>query len=414
MSYLSVGEGFSKFINNTLCAYSVYRDEGFEINYIDVSKKDPSKLSYLDEKREAKVYEENGNLYNPKYRYHGRPGKVLKKIWPTISNKHIDQVCAILKAEYSSKVDIQIVKGDAIKDAYYARNYKKSNGSQLWNSCMRYRQCLDFLEIYTKNSQVSCMVAKDEEGKIVGRAIIWLDKILDRIYHYDECTKYKMQKYAEENGFTTCHESNDMLELDYPDIIKLDETDFEYYPYMDTFKLLSLNRKFVADEESEYNYRFYLDKTNGGPRNSHPYMDHYWSEHNQEYIEEGYQTYISRYNDYFFESQTVIVGDKRYLKTDDEICKDYRDRWRLKQDCKFSQLLDQFIPFEKAIFSDDDWIPIELTVFCEFDAKRVLKDNAIWSNRLITYIPTTNLTEINGEIYHTLCEAELIGELQTT
>ena len=114
------------------------------------------------------------------------------------------------------KITFEVVNGRKIYDAYLETNYSKILGTDtnLFNSCMRYDSCQNYLDIYVDNIDVvSLLVANDCNGKVLGRAILWTmhdgKKAMDTIYAHDSLTASFIQ-WAHDNNYyyksrQSCH-----------------------------------------------------------------------------------------------------------------------------------------------------------------------------------------------------------------
>ena len=183
----------------------------------------------------------------------------------TLSDSELEQFTNLYKATYDFAADalkqFDIVKGDKI--AYWYDNNDDDRyvdgGGSLNNSCMA-EVSSDYFDIYTQNPQVSMVILYGDEGtitdgkytdsKIKGRAILWDCKIdgtpakfMDRIYTTFDNDVELFKQYAEQNGFwykkrQTMEPSESITngsDVKKSEIeIKLDDANFEYYPYCDT------------------------------------------------------------------------------------------------------------------------------------------------------------------------------------
>lgn len=166
-----------------------------------------------------------------------------------------------------SKFDLfEIVKGNDIKKYYYEKNYLSQKGP-LGASCMKYERCQKYLDIYCVNTNVcSLLILKDvdDKSKIIGRALIWetsIGKFMDRIYYIKDSDINLFTKYAKDNDmhFKTSPNYNKDKKI----TIQLENFNFKYYPYMDTFKYLKLNGELsnIIDSKEEF---YILEETFGG------------------------------------------------------------------------------------------------------------------------------------------------------
>ena len=181
-----------------------------------------------------------------------------------------------------------IVKGNDIIHWYWVDQYQ-SGGGTLNNSCMAEADS-DWLEIYSKNKQVSLVVLYDDNGtvsdgkytskKIKGRAILWECKVngqdsmfLDRIYTSHDSDVELFKQFAEKNGWWYKKSqsmspdeklTNGSQDISRPSIVcKVDDANPSgCYPYMDTMCFINIEDDLVGnspeavDSDGEYSDRY--------------------------------------------------------------------------------------------------------------------------------------------------------------
>lgn len=233
------------------------RKTNTNIDYLGVAKQDNSKISYLNESKLNKIKEcENYDLlWDGGFRIMAKPGKVLKMIIPDISDVLLELFTNFYKMQTKicdvclDDEVIKIVKGESIKTYYHEDNYtpveEKDEGcSPIHCSCMRYGSCSDYLDIYSKNPQVS-MAIYPQGGYISARCILWHkeDKTYyDRIYATSDKINSFVQACLEKKGFINISNSNIIKPTEDIELqIKLDygQHDLEQFPYCDTMNKLS-------------------------------------------------------------------------------------------------------------------------------------------------------------------------------
>lgn len=165
------------------------------------------------------------------------------------TNEFISAV-KMTRADVDSK--IEVVKGNDISFWYNSENYQSTMG-KLGGSCMSNSEAAEnYLDIYTTNTnKVSLLILKNKENKLVGRALLWkLDDgrlFMDRIYTASDSDDNIFVNYAIENeyiyrntpagGYIYLHKGK---EIDPGTLtVKLDDYDFDNYPYLDTLRFLS-------------------------------------------------------------------------------------------------------------------------------------------------------------------------------
>lgn len=221
------------------------------VNYISISDTDPTKLSYISNSRFTNLTSDQ-DPWACKGRYYARPGSTILKIFRKVSDKDVE----IFNNAYKSAIikDIfkfEIIPNYKIKDYYHYEIYSAEGGS-LGNSCMKYDSCQRFFGLYSDNENISLLVMRDvKTSLIMGRALLWnFDsyKIMDRIYTInDEELSFNFKKWAIDNGYLYKHEQkwNNSLIFEFNGKkcehklgIQLSNWEYDYYPYLDTFKFL--------------------------------------------------------------------------------------------------------------------------------------------------------------------------------
>ncbi len=153
---------------------------------------------------------------------------------------------------------IRDVKGKDILKYYTKSNYFFENtGGRLYNSCMNDRH--DFLEIYVNNKAVS-LIAIEQLGKVVGRCLIWEltdgRKMMDRRYTSFDWVDCIFEKIREDEDYIN-FDTREFLE------IKLETSEFEKYPYVDTFRFLCKETNTLFNNYKSDKYKYIMDRTGG-------------------------------------------------------------------------------------------------------------------------------------------------------
>ena len=256
-------------------------------------------------------------LANNKYRSEIKIGKGLRKIFQHQSIKVPSDVIEYftnkLKSKYTFTGKITVVSGSYIRDWYDGNIYATYNTESLGNSCMRHNTCQDYFDIYTENDdKVKMIIAIDDEGMLIGRAILWETDshglFCDRIYgtqmtieaiksyakKLGAYTKYK-QSYSDSTIISTTGEAiNEEI------TITLNKGGFQEYPYMDTLKYtddISNKDEIVLSSD---NGDFCLESTDGGPHD-----DNYVTLSNGDRVHEEDARYIERYGEYIHVDEAV-------------------------------------------------------------------------------------------------------------
>lgn len=192
-------------------------------------------------------------------------GRFANKILQKVGLKFTDKDIETFTNEFKSKIVLskdkfskfEEVKGDAIRFWYNEHQYDYTNTSTLHSSCMRYDNCGQFLGIYTANPDVCrlLILKSPNPDLIVARALIWTltdgTNFMDRIYYSKDSNVDLFKEYAKEHGY--CYKKRQISSTDedilFDDnklydkelLVKLENSDFKYYPYVDTVKYLNRN-----------------------------------------------------------------------------------------------------------------------------------------------------------------------------
>ena len=277
-------------------------DEG---NYIKVEESEIDVISFLPRSKYEKV-EDVWNSGRTKIKI----GRFIRKFLTefsisnfNINDNAIERFVNLYKSFFSrDKSKLKIVSGEDILKYYLEDNYHLSNGMRfgtLWNSCMRQRERNKFMEIYSKNPNIKMLVYLEDDGKVRARALLWDNvkdhkdiekeyKVMDRIYYiYDHDVAF-FKDWAKENGYLSKWEQNAKSELFF-DVdgnpcrkslyVVLDNYDFRYYPYLDTFKFYNENTGRFSNSD-RYNFDYILVQSNGQTeRDPEPEEEFYDDEH---------------------------------------------------------------------------------------------------------------------------------------
>lgn len=125
----------------------------------------------------------------------------------------------------NSSVTYEILNGENILNGYKSQSYIKG-GSTLQKSCMTDK--LDYLKLYTENKNVSLIVFYLED-KICGRCFLW--KCDDGNQYYDKL--YYGLDWLKSHIIDILNPMFNQLNSD--NSVTLDNIEFEYYPYIDSF-----------------------------------------------------------------------------------------------------------------------------------------------------------------------------------
>lgn len=277
-----------------------------------------------------------------KGRQDGKYGKVIKKLLseqdPDFKYKDhdIETLVNHLKA-CAADGDFQIVKGSAIRDWYNGDTYHEDEDviGTLASSCMRDEQCSNWFDIYVTNDIVQ-MIILVKDGYLVGRALLWDNKWVDRIYGTDSTIK-AFKNFCKEKGFH-CKSSqnsdpyqgwiNPDTGASYQEEVVLElNTEFESYPYADTFCHIDVAGGKLSNSTNSLNCYAEMRDTCGGLDGDDFVYDEYDDRtihiDDSVYIRNhGYRTHYDNASecevtgDYFLNDEMVEMHDGRYAHED--------------------------------------------------------------------------------------------------
>ena len=256
------------------------------VNYISISKKDLTKISYLTKERyEGLSIDE---CWATTKRIMAKPGGFISKVFKNISEKEVEKFSTLFRSEITKpKLDFQVFEGDEIKKFYHYSSYCERNGGSLHASCMKYDNCQSFLDIYTKNPdncKIVVLFDNDDATRIIGRAILWVvdgHKVMDRIYTInDEAYQFYFKQWASKHGYYFKSEQNwfntrqfEMLgskKINLDLVLDLPNTKFDRVPYMDTFKFMDFEGKLYNFQPKGKEYYTLTDT--GGRKNGYDHL----------------------------------------------------------------------------------------------------------------------------------------------
>jgi hypothetical protein len=262
-------------------------------------------MSYCPNGRDTVLSDENPNKWTVTNRQTGRYGKVLKKLIneqsPNLGykEKDIEELVNHIKSELNEG-DFSLVSGSDIAHWYNGNRYNPEDRSSLNGSCMSDKSS-EMFKIYTENPDVVKMLILVKDGKLNGRALLWNDKWLDRIYGHDHIiTLFK--KYAVERGWNYKAEQsyNNKANWIKPDgtsfsrYFSIDlNTDFDYFPYIDTFTYGGDG--YLSNDCGSHDYCY---ESTGGDRGDGSGDDREWDFYDDCYIDSDNAVYLEDRGEY--------------------------------------------------------------------------------------------------------------------
>jgi hypothetical protein len=304
------------------------------VNFISISSQDAGRISYLTSERMGQI--EPDTYWTSGRRFHVKPGGFVSKVFKNLSAKDIEIFSNLFRAESKKpQFTFQIMKGEDIRKYYYYEYHASDYGS-LGVSCMRYESCQKMFNLYVENpDKISMIAMMNASGNVMGRALLWDfdgNKIMDRIYTInDEQLPFYFKKWATENGYLFRSQQNWYNSLQFEKLggerkllkleVNLENFDFRYYPYMDTFKFFNPDTGILSNFRPEGRDHYTLCSSDG-------------SKYDWNYLV---------YDDY----------DKVYRHRGETVRLEYLDMTAHPDRCNYSDILDQYILSEHAEWRED-------------------------------------------------------------
>lgn len=269
----------------------------------------------------------------------------------TIKDSDIETFVNLYKSSFDYekglKDRLEIVSGDTIREWYYEDTYQSGGGS-LNNSCMRYKKCQIYFDIYTKNPEVCQMlILKNESGKLIARALIWklIDgrTYMDRIYTVNDSDSNIFRDYAAEKGWP--HYTNHRGTLE----VQLKKEEYNKFPYMDTFTSYNKETNILINDEmrGESNDWYILQNTDGSYSNG----GGVYSEYHGEYINEEEAIWCENINSYVYQDDAIWLEYRQEWAgpSDDIVWSEYQQESYYRDDASFSDCMSSWLYNEDMI-----------------------------------------------------------------
>ncbi|CAG7580426.1 MAG: hypothetical protein SLAVMIC_00409 [uncultured marine phage] len=287
-------------------------------------------LNGIEEVSDELLDDYNEEFYNnitPKFvtRTKCKPSKFITRLFTkeyrkeNFSERDVEYFVNQYNGIIRNELDFVVIQGEDIRKYYNTNNYDHNGPTgTLLNSCMAAEHKQKFLDIYTKNDNVSMLVAKNGEDKVLGRALIWDDvsfkekdsmvevykgKFMDRIYYTHDWLLSKFTQWAKERKIYTKNNQrhDDPFRVINPENGNVEEYYLEaevdlchqYLPYMDTFSIPNYKRGFITNKKFDYDENLLMrshdqgipsivwDSIDGKPIRS---RDSKWGEHSNSWV----------------------------------------------------------------------------------------------------------------------------------
>lgn len=182
-----------------------------------------------------------------------RIGRLIVRL---LGNKFLPSDIENFVNEYKSTITskklyrhFKLIEGEEIKKWYLFENYAEGGGN-LRNSCMKFRFCQNFFDIYIKNPEkIKLLILLDNNReKILGRSLIWkLDRpensiFMDRVYFSNDFILNMFINYAIKHKwiYKLEEEENNLLQVVNNNtirretlVVKIKKENYKLFPFVD-------------------------------------------------------------------------------------------------------------------------------------------------------------------------------------
>ena len=371
-----------------------------EINYLTF--RNDGTISYLPAGKELK-YNDDGQ-WGREGRQNGKPSKIIRKLFTDravklLQFKDSDFECFTnaYKANFNEDGYIFELLDNKQIPSVYDMDRCTGEGS-LNNSCMN--GDMQYLDIYKNCDKLQILILKNKNGLLCGRSLVWKISdditLMDRIYvtqdfMYDKFLSYAKGNYWTKKDYKSYDNKRTFINLLGEEIDKTftiyTDTDFDYYPYIDTFQYGGDG--FLCNNDNyEYTYCCTGGEREGGEDN---HDGEVYCESRGEYIDEDDAVYVENGDSifrggYHHVNDCVLVNDDWYHENDSNII-EIGNTWYTKDDSNIIEINNEYHLIEDCIYCerDGEYYLSDDCVYCEDDEEDVLRDDAV---------------EIDGKYYH--------------
>jgi len=355
----------------------------------------------------------------------GKPGRVLKKIFPEATDLDLDNFARAWHVNVQrDSNDFKIVSGKDIKHWYDEDNYTVCCGSSLNNSCMKRNP--EYMELYAINpDKIKMLCLFDDDGYLKGRALVWTEVnaelfevtdnnkyqsaynikekgvekevvLMDRVYVSNDKDTELFIDYAKKEGwmYKDRQSYDDDVRLWYKGkkyiakltVIGLD-TDVSCWPYVDTLSYICPEYGVMSniDQYQKYGYDFYYaDSTEGCLEG---YQEGVYSEHYNRVIHRDEAYWVEDREDYFYEDDVIGINGVFYHQ-EDVVYSEYKGRDYPEDECVYSDYMEDYIPNSAATYSRylSDYIPTGEAVYSEYHESDIYEPDAVYHEETGDYI----------------------------
>ncbi len=319
------------------------KDVKTNLNYIKTSSNN-DEISFVNDAHVKRIQDLDQNPFDKSINV-SKIGRSIRQILDfngiKFADKEIENFVNNYKNAWDQKYkkdDIFLVSGEDIRKWYLYTMYV-SGGGTLNSSCMKHKECQEYLDIYVQNPDVCQLLVYVEDNKLLARALVWkLDPgrgfecryFLDRIYTRFDHDEQKMKNWFSakfmcgKNYHTYYGDRTDNI------TISLIGWKYKYYPYMDSFGYIDIpSNKLILDYfANRSNPQVYMRYTDG----SMVVPDHNYSKFHGKWI--------NRHN-------SILMDGDYYERS--ALIEDYRGSLMLKKDGVWSDIYNGYVNSKNLI-----------------------------------------------------------------
>lgn len=222
-----------------------------------------------------------------------------------VKDYEIEDIILHLKDSSEEQEYIKIVDGEELRKAFHCDSYDGETGS-----CMRYESNQKYFDVLVDNpEQVKMMIYYNpENNKIRARALLFFqdsgEVFMEKIYSTSKEYITPLINFADSKGYMT--EPTDIVTLE-------NDGEYEYYPFMDTFKYYSPDTGILSHTDGE----IYMDDDLGQPQDSRIYSDYYGGHINLDsaiYVD-SVKSYVHDYDAVYdkYNDTHILIDDGIYV-----------------------------------------------------------------------------------------------------
>ena len=270
----------------------------------------------------------------------------------------VDEYKRVYLSINNNEADMELVSGEEIKKWYLVDNYEEDcENTDLGKSCMRYKKCQEYFDIYVKNPEVcKLLILKSniDPSKISARALLWTidnsskgydnELYLDRIYYVNKEDIEIYYNWCKKNGVKFTYDNyrmgSEIKALKYFAEVHLGEYTYETFPYIDTFGYYNPYEYKLFQEEDQDSYK--VQQADGS---FIPLSERVYSERYGDYINKEDAEWCEDVDDWLPSEDTVYLEYKDISVSTDSstVYSSQTERYYYTEDCDYSECMSDWL-----------------------------------------------------------------------